>query len=1056
MANEGPTEVGSIIGYLQIDDSDWDATLDRAIAKKDELGKNNPKIRIEVDNAAAAIAQLQGVKTAEDNVTDSNKKMSSSAKESAGSFQPLLSAIMLLGPTLAPIGVAGAGVFGGLALGAGSVALGIKGISIEMANGSAQGAVYTAGLKTLKGDLSDIEVTAANGLVTPFNQALALAQTLFPTVNSEVGAFSSITGQAAVAVGTGLVGGFVTLRPLLEQVIVDVDHGAVAFENWASSTGGITKFMATAQTDLPIVERDLGEIIAAVLKAGDAFGSTGLTALNALTLVARAINAIPISELDHIAAAVTLGFAAWKGYQVVLLAKSAYDTVSSSIQKAATYLAQDTLQLDANNASASAAGLKNAAFAVSADGVATSLAAETVAADASKDAIAAQALATKAADVSMSALLGPVALAAAGIGALALIFGSSSSGAEKAKATMDSYTSAVEADTGAIGDNIKAQAAKALQSDGADTAAQKLGISTATLLQATLGNADAQAQVKSATDAATAALDAQTAGQGAGRSAVNATSESLDNQRANINLITSSVSDQSAGIQGAVSAYQQWNSAIGPISTSTEALATQQADVNTELGLSTATASQYAIVSGYVADTTKSNYANAVDYARALQGVVDQYAAAGPAAQGLLSAMNEFATSADTDADKAKLLGAVLLASQGDALSYANAVASGYSADSALVTAFQQQVATTTTVSAGARASANDKVTAANERLTASESRLATAQSKGSATTASITSAQSAVASAKAGVETANTSLAKLNATAGTTGVAFADTELGSINLKTSMINLASAGAGPLIQQLQAMQSAAVTAAEATYQNEVATKGTSAALSDAQTLFESMTGGTLVANAKQLGLTAAQAQKLADNYFNVPTDLTTDVQSVGLSTLNDTLNELGTELAHLTGVPWVSTLTADTSQYTSAMDAAIGLWNNLQADATAKDSGPSSNVPISSLISIGAHTSQQHLATGGFMADGWGEVGENGPESFYKSGSQVQVFPSALSGPGITGPAPSPVGNAFASSHQTPAKHVTVQQTIYNPVPEMASVSGPAGLRRAALALGGL
>lgn len=963
--------VGAIQGFLKLDISDWMANADIADARGKELGKNSPKIEIQT-NAADAIAQLGAVAAAEDKIAASNKKMSSSAKDSAGDFKPLLTAIALLGPTLAPLAIVSAAVFGGVALGAGSVALGIKGIETEMANGTKLGAIYTAGMAQLNGELATIEQSAANGLVTPFNQALSLAKTLFPTVNSEVGQFADVTGQAAVALATGLVGGFVTLRPLLQDVMVDVDHGAVAFQNWASSTGGITKFMATAQAELPIVGHDIGEILAAVLKAGDAFGSTGLTALNALALIARAINAIPIDQLDHLAEIVAISFAAWKGYQVVLLAKSAYDTVATSVQALTGYMSVNSLALQANRASTSAAGLENATFAVSSDGVATALAGSTIAADANAVAMAAMARASAAADISLGDALGPIGLVAAGIGALALVFNSSSSSGEKAKEVMDSYTAAVQADTGAIGDHIKATAAQALQTSGADTAAAKLGITSATLLQATLGNADAQAQVKAATDAATAALNAQAPVQGAGRAAVNANSEALDKQRAGITLVTSSVAQQSTGIKSSIAAYQQWNSALGAYTTvtggaatATEDLATQQADVNTELGLVTATASKYTTISGYLANSTKTNYQNAVDYAKALEGMESQFNSAGPAASGLLDAMNTFATSAQTDTDRAQLLGAVLLASQGDALAFTGAMAGGKTALDNLVTGFD--------------------------------------------------AAQKA-----------------------------------AVNAKTGVIDYTKAGAGPLVSELQSLQTAAVAAAEATYQHEVATKGTTQALTDAQSVFESMTNGTLVANEKQLGITSKEAKGLATNYFAIPTDLTTTVQSVGLSDLNTTLNEIGQLLANLTGQTWVSTLTANTTQYTTAMDAAIALWDQLQTDAAQKQAGPTfgpPQPPVKNNITVGAQTAHQHLADGGFMADGEGDVGEKGPERFVKSGSTVRIFPAPVNGPTAT-QTPSPAPAAITRS-------VTVEQTINNPIPEMASVSGPAGLHRAALALGG-
>jgi hypothetical protein len=140
---------------------------------------------------------------------------------------------------------------------------------------------------------------------------------------------------------------------------------------------------------------------------------------------------------------------------------------------------------------------------------------------------------------------------------------------------------------------------------------------------------------------------------------------------------------------------------------------------------------------------------------------------------------------------------------------------------------------------------------------------------------------------------------------------ALGDTEKAAIDLTTGLIDTAKNGAGPLIQQLQGMQDAATKAAQATYQHELSTKGDKLALQDAQTVFESMTRDTLINNAKQLGLTTDQATKLANQYFAMPSDVSTDVQAIGLNDIDDTLNKIGELLAKLTGQQWVIPVSAN-------------------------------------------------------------------------------------------------------------------------------------------------
>ncbi|CAN5387917.1 hypothetical protein BH10ACT8_BH10ACT8_11200 [soil metagenome] len=46
-------DIGSIVGYLRMDDSDWKRTIDEAKAKAAELGKSNPSVKVDVDSATA-------------------------------------------------------------------------------------------------------------------------------------------------------------------------------------------------------------------------------------------------------------------------------------------------------------------------------------------------------------------------------------------------------------------------------------------------------------------------------------------------------------------------------------------------------------------------------------------------------------------------------------------------------------------------------------------------------------------------------------------------------------------------------------------------------------------------------------------------------------------------------------------------------------------------------------------------------------------------------------------------------------------------------------------
>lgn len=429
-----------------------------------------------------------------------------------------------------------------------------------------------------------------------------------------------------------------------------------------------------------------------------------------------------------------------------------------------------------------------------------------------------------------------------------------------------------------------------------------------------------------------------------------------------------------------------------------------------------------AALGGSLHDITDSDAgAAASTIANQIAAMGTQFANADPEVQSIVGALDTFGQSAGTTADRAKLLGSVLVATQGDLLSYSGAVAQGYAADSALVQTFQQQAselaqqnaaaASSASANAQTHSSAALKSAAASDRLTAAEDRLNTVRKNSKSTAAQVKSAEATVLSAKASSATATAALGKSTSSAASSaGIAFADTELGAINLKEGLINLSAQGAGPLIQQLQAMQSGAEGAAEATYQHEVATQGQAKALKDAQTIFESMTGGTLVANAKELGITADQAKKLADNYFAVPGDVSTLVQSVGLADVNTTLQTMVNELALLTGQTWLikTQLLADDST-TLGPGGLHGAVNDIPP--AAKLPAPTKKPPI------------PH-GYGGYLTEGMNLLGDRGPEMVYKNGGQVKVLNAAQSQAAAGGAASGSGHNAGPSVLQS---HITVE-----------------------------
>lgn len=212
--------------------------------------------------------------------------------------------------------------------------------------------------------------------------------------------------------------------------------------------------------------------------------------------------------------------------------------------------------------------------------------------------------------------------------------------------------------------------------------------------------------------------------------------------------------------------------------------------------------------------------------------------------------------------------------------------------------------------------------------------------------------------------------------------LALADTEKAAINLKTGLVDVSKAGAGPLIQQLQAMQDAAMKAAEATYQHERATKGAGAAAADAAKVFQNQTFNALVNDAKQLGLTTKQAENLAKSYFDLPKDVATKVRAIGTDPVVSVLNQIGKQLSYLTGHPWIPKVSADTkaakSNISGVNDALHGLHGKtiqVGADTSSADRAladlqariVSMEHPVISPRIVGAQGRTIQAATGGLV-----------------------------------------------------------------------------------------
>lgn len=433
----GETTVGSIVGFLRLDDTDFDATIDRAIAKTHELDGKNVDVKVKAETAGAE-TKLAAVAASQDSLEKSNKKLLDSSKKAGDKIGTLAFAAMTLGPALVPIAAATAGMAAGLsAMGAVGL-LAFVGIRQEMAAGTAVGTAYTEQIGILKGDLQTLAGTAASGVLGPFEQMVSRLSTEMPMLNQIIGEFSGLTGRAASSLVSGLVAAFVSLEPLMRQVGTYLSQMAQRFDTMMSGPG-IAAFGTYARSVFPQVATAIGEIVGALGHLLAALAPLGTGALSLLQTFAAAINAIPVRVLaDAAAIAVPL-----------VIGFKAFSMLSGPLEGVGT-------ALKAVGISAEAAAVGVRALTIAAGAIGILLAVATFAFTAHANSVRADTQA------------------------------------------VNDYSDALRQSNGAIDESIRQKAAQDLADKGALDTAKQLGISLSQLTDAALNQGSAYSQVTDA------------------------------------------------------------------------------------------------------------------------------------------------------------------------------------------------------------------------------------------------------------------------------------------------------------------------------------------------------------------------------------------------------------------------------------------------------------------------------------------------------------------------------------------------------------------------------
>lgn len=722
-----------------------------------------------------------------------------------GQFSPLGTAIVGLGPALIPLlPLAGAlvgelGTLGVVGL------LAFKGITSEMKAGTAQGQEYARGVGQIKTDLTGLEATAARNLLSPFSRDVVLLNQQMPFLNEETGKYARLLGNTGDQLFRGGISALHILDPLLTQVSGWVYNIAAGFNHWASD-GGLQRFEDRALQVLPTIEHDVEDIATVLLRVVEAAGPFGMHTLEALDLISRGLNSLPLPVLQTLvtlAGSGYLAFQAWRGLAPVI---GVVQKLTASIK------AYEVEQL-------MAAGM------------------------------------SKAAATEQATLSGGLQIAAARYGSLALAAGLTGAALLGTYAIVQAIHKENVATADSAGDAAKQLTHMAESGEVLQSMLKSFGVrSTPGLaggygdLNSVLENAFKESnwtKIKDFTFGLPSLFNTATTSSknffksmddGLTQLVVQGDKATAQNA---FKIISDQAAKQGVTVDQLLSKLPHYKDALaainaqasGPIVGLNGVLMATSGSLDTlagKYGLTGAQAQNYAGILGITADQVKESTVSQQRLAQVVDVVNAAERTGTQTTSEYLAAVDKFAQSAGTAADRGALIGATLKAANGDALGYANTMVAVAVANQQVVSGFDKQ-------------------------------------------------------------------------------------QRAAINLKTGAIDYRNAAAGPLLQSLQSLQTAAMNAAGATYQHELSIKGAKAASDDAVIAYYSQTHGALTDEAKQLGLTKDQAKRLADQYFSLPKDIRTKIEAIGTDPVVKILDQIGRQLAYLTGHRWVSQFDADTS-----------------------------------------------------------------------------------------------------------------------------------------------
>lgn len=607
--NEGPTTVGSIVAKIRADRAEWKAAVAQTKEDARELGALRPDIHIN-DNAAAVTAKMAATKAAVDAVDGSTGKLAGTQGKVTAAQTRLTAAMSAADTAYARAALAQMRLN----------ELEEKGITTGSRYASAQLALSEA-VKRL--DSANDKVTASELALAAARQANAAAadREAAATVKANEANKTSVTRIGAIATAVallvpllapvgaatiGLAGGFLGLGvagvAALFGINQEMKRGSDVGQAYRSgldslkgSLSGLAQTSAVAM--LGSFRRVIAETNAAMpmlntqtAQFSSLLGEAGAAAYSGTINSLRVLNPLFLTAAVYVRSLMQ-GFQQWTegsgiekfgGYALSMLPKvtEALGALASSIMHILEALAPlGTIGL------AVLTGVAETIEAIPVDVLSQLIVTLTWGAIGFKawgfvaPMLSAIAVQMGAVGAATTIATGPIGWIVAGLSALAGIFAvvmANNSGATRA---MQDYTAAVDADTGAIGENVRAKAAQKLIDDGVIDAAKRLKLSTQDVLEATLGNAAAQKRLNDAMATGENGSEKQ-------RAQLQRTGLDLVDYSLAVTTLTQGIDTNSAAIKGQVDQYNDLHGMLTQVTGASQAQQRADEAVAASLGIS--------------------------------------------------------------------------------------------------------------------------------------------------------------------------------------------------------------------------------------------------------------------------------------------------------------------------------------------------------------------------------------------------------------------------------------------------------------------------------------